>query len=80
MGYYTGLIYEIEYKNYPGSIGGGGRYDNMIGKLMNSNVPACGISFGFERIMDIYKIFLSPPSGGPTSEARVSLNDFISLK
>jgi len=54
MGYYTGLIYEIEYKNYPGSIGGGGRYDNMIGKLLNNNnVSACGISFGFERIMDI---------------------------
>ncbi len=54
MGYYTGLIYEIEYKNYPGAIGGGGRYDNMIGKLLNNNnVSACGISFGFERIMDI---------------------------
>ena len=54
MGYYTGLIYEIEYKKYPGSIGGGGRYDKMIGKLLNNNnVSACGISFGFERIMDI---------------------------
>jgi len=53
MGYYTGTIYEIEFPGYPGSIGGGGRYDKMIGKFMNKEVPACGISLGFERIMNI---------------------------
>lgn len=53
MGYYTGPIYEIEFPGYPGSIGGGGRYDKMIGKFMNKEVPACGISLGFERIMNI---------------------------
>ena len=53
MGYYTGMIYEIMYKGYPGSVGGGGRYDKMIGKRMGQDVPACGFSIGFERIVDI---------------------------
>ncbi|NOR44800.1 MAG: histidine--tRNA ligase [Candidatus Delongbacteria bacterium] len=53
MGYYTGMIYEIVYKDYPGSIGGGGRYDKMIGKRIGQDVPACGFSIGFERIVDI---------------------------
>ena len=53
MGYYTGMIYEIKYKDYPGSVGGGGRYDKMIGKRIGQDVPACGFSIGFERIMDI---------------------------
>jgi histidyl-tRNA synthetase len=53
MGYYTGMIYEIKYKDYPGSVGGGGRYDKMIGKRIGTDVPACGFSIGFERIVDI---------------------------
>lgn len=53
MGYYTGMIYEIKYKDYPGSVGGGGRYDKMIGKRIGNDVPACGFSIGFERIVDI---------------------------
>ncbi|MBN2790182.1 MAG: histidine--tRNA ligase [Candidatus Delongbacteria bacterium] len=53
MGYYTGMIYEIKYKDYPGSVGGGGRYDKMIGKRIGQDVPACGFSIGFERIVDI---------------------------
>jgi histidyl-tRNA synthetase len=53
MGYYTGMIYEIKYKDYPGSVGGGGRYDKMIGKRIGKDVPACGFSIGFERIVDI---------------------------
>jgi len=53
MGYYTGMIYEIQYKDYPGSVGGGGRYDKMIGKRIGQDVPACGFSIGFERIVDI---------------------------
>ena len=53
MGYYTGPIFEITYKNYPFSIAGGGRYDKMIGQLANKEVPACGISLGFERLIGI---------------------------
>lgn len=53
MGYYTGMIYEIKVDGYPGSVGGGGRYDAMIGKRIRQDVPAVGFSIGFERIVDI---------------------------
>jgi len=53
MSYYTGQIFEIEYKDYPFSIAGGGRYDEMIGKMLSRDVPACGFSIGFERIVSI---------------------------
>lgn len=53
MSYYTGTIYEVIYKEYPFSIAGGGRYDEMIGHLINEKIPACGFSIGFERIITI---------------------------
>lgn len=53
MGYYTSTIYEIKYDKYGHSIGGGGRYDNMIGKLSGVQTPACGVSIGYERLVDI---------------------------
>ncbi len=53
MGYYTGPVFEIAYKDYPFSIAGGGRYDRMIGRLLGEDVPACGFSIGFERIITI---------------------------
>lgn len=53
MGYYTGQIFEISYGPYGFSIGGGGRYDNMIGNVSNESVPAVGFSIGFERIITI---------------------------
>jgi histidyl-tRNA synthetase len=53
MGYYTGPIFEIQYKDYPFSIAGGGRYDEMIGRMAGEKVPACGISIGFERVITI---------------------------
>lgn len=51
MGYYTGTIYEISVDGMAGSVGGGGRYDKMIGKMTGTDVPACGFSIGFERIV-----------------------------
>jgi histidyl-tRNA synthetase len=53
MSYYTGQIFEIGYKGYPASIAGGGRYDRMIGRILGREVPACGFSIGFERIIAI---------------------------
>lgn len=55
MGYYTGPIFEIEDKDFPSSIAGGGRYDKMIGKYSNNEIPACGFSIGFERVMSLLK-------------------------
>ena len=54
MGYYTGPIFEIKSEKFSGSVGGGGRYDKMVGKFMGTDTPALGISIGFERIIGIY--------------------------
>ena len=51
MSYYTGPIFEISMDEFGGSVGGGGRYDEMIGKFTGSNTSACGFSIGFERIV-----------------------------
>ena len=53
MGYYTGPIFEIEHPGSGASIGGGGRYDGMVGKWLGQDVPAVGISLGFERVVDL---------------------------
>ena len=51
MSYYTGPIFEISMDEYGGSVGGGGRYDEMIGKFTGQSTPAVGFSIGFERII-----------------------------
>ena len=55
MGYYTGTIFEISHPDLAYSLGGGGRYDGMIGRFLGTEVPACGFSIGFERIVDLLK-------------------------
>ena len=51
MSYYTGTIFEVAMPEFGGSCGGGGRYDKMVGKFTGNDVPACGFSIGFERII-----------------------------
>lgn len=51
MSYYTGTIFEIVMPEFGASCGGGGRYDKMIGNFTGKDVPACGFSIGFERII-----------------------------
>ena len=51
MSYYTGTIFEIAMDEFGGSVGGGGRYDEMIGKFTGQDTPAVGFSIGFERIV-----------------------------
>lgn len=53
QGYYTGTVFEIKSDKFRGSVAGGGRYDNLIGKFVGENVAACGFSIGFERIFGI---------------------------
>ena len=67
MSYYTGTIFEISMDEFGGSVGGGGRYDKMIGKFTGQDTPAVGFSIGFERIVMLlmergYKV--------PTSKAK----------
>ncbi len=53
MGYYTGQVFEIMHPDMSGSVAGGGRYDKLIGRSLGHDVPACGFSIGFERIVDL---------------------------
>ncbi len=53
MSYYTGTIFEISMEGFSGSVAGGGRYDEMVGKFTGTTTPACGFSIGFERIVTI---------------------------
>ena len=52
QGYYTGVVFEIKCTSpfFQGAIGGGGRYDNLIGKFIGQQIPAVGFSIGFERL------------------------------
>jgi histidyl-tRNA synthetase len=51
LGYYTGAIMEINVADHPGSLAGGGRYDNLVGMFSGQEIPACGFSLGLERIL-----------------------------
>jgi histidyl-tRNA synthetase len=51
LGYYTGCIFELATPKFGGSLGGGGRYDGLIGMFLGRAVPACGIALGFERLV-----------------------------
>ena len=51
LSYYTGPIFEINLEDLPSSVGGGGRYDNLIGMFLGREIPACGISLGVERLI-----------------------------
>jgi len=57
MGYYTSSIFEISHPALGGSLGGGGRYDGMISRFLGREVPAVGMSLGFERLLEVL-----PPS------------------
>jgi histidyl-tRNA synthetase len=51
LSYYTGAIFEVTVPDLAGSLGGGGRYDNLVGMFLSKDVPACGFSLGLERII-----------------------------
>ncbi len=53
MGYYTGPIFEVAHPELGYSLGGGGRYDGMIGRFLGTDVAATGFSLGFERLIDL---------------------------
>jgi histidyl-tRNA synthetase len=69
MGYYTGTIFEIVSPAFPASIAGGGRYDRMVGRLLGRDVPACGFSIGFERLVAILGERRARPVGLPPATA-----------
>jgi histidyl-tRNA synthetase len=68
LSYYTGAIFELRVPDFAASLGGGGRYDNLIGMFLGEDVPACGISLGLERILVVMgERGMFPPSLAATS-------------
>jgi len=82
MGYYTGPIFELAHPSVPYSLGGGGRYDGMIGRFLGSQVPATGFSLGFERLVDLLE--MEPEDAAPATallyDADVPLATLLTLK
>lgn len=70
QGYYTGTVFEITSPEFRGAIGGGGRYDGLIGKFIGESIPAVGFSIGFERIASI---LLEKNVKIPTSRKKIAL-------
>ncbi|CAG7599115.1 histidine--tRNA ligase [Leucobacter soli] len=82
MGYYTGTIFEIAHPGSGSSVGGGGRYDGMVGRFLGQDVPAVGFSIGFERVVDLISL---PEDDGPDAvalvfDAEASPADLAALK
>lgn len=74
LDYYTGLILEIVIDGYDaGSVGGGGRYDNLIGTFAGRQIPAVGFAFGFDRIMEAMEQFGLFPSDLQTTKVLVTI-------
>lgn len=71
LSYYTGAIMEITVKDLPGSLGGGGRYDNLVGMFAGQDIPACGFSLGLERIIVVMTEREMFPANLTTSAADV---------
>jgi histidyl-tRNA synthetase len=81
LSYYTGAIMEIRVRDLAGSLGGGGRYDNLVGMFLGQDVPACGFSLGLERILVVMSEREMFPSTVGSSRADVMVaiwnEDFI---
>jgi len=78
LSYYTGAIMEIAVPDLQGSLGGGGRYDNLVGMFLGRDVPACGFSLGLERIIVVMSerdMFPAKVSRGPVDVMVTFLND-----
>ncbi|WP_261164598.1 histidine--tRNA ligase [Microbacterium sp. Marseille-Q6965] len=82
MGYYTGTIFELAHPSVTYSLGGGGRYDGMIGRFLGQDVPAVGFSIGFERIVDL--VALADSDAAPAvvlvHDRDVAVAELVALK
>ena len=74
LSYYTGAIMEINVKDLAGSLGGGGRYDNLVGMFLEQDIPACGFSLGLERILVVMNERNMFPAGLGSSPADVMVS------
>jgi histidyl-tRNA synthetase len=79
MGYYTGQVFEITHPGMSGSVAGGGRYDKLIGRSLGHDVPACGFSIGFERIVDLLSREQSRDAVAVLVEGEVPVADALAV-
>jgi histidyl-tRNA synthetase len=79
MGYYTGQVFEIVKAGVSFSLAGGGRYDKLIGKSLGHDVPACGFSLGFERIVDLLAREQAREAVAVLTEADVPVADALEV-
>ncbi len=79
MGYYTGHVFEVIHPEMSGSVAGGGRYDKLIGRSLGHDVPACGFSIGFERIVDLLSREQSRDAIAVLVEADVPVPDAVAV-
>jgi histidyl-tRNA synthetase len=79
MGYYTGQVFEITHPGMSSSVAGGGRYDKLIGRSLGHDVPACGFSIGFERIVDLLSRQLVRDAVAVLVEADVPVADALAV-
>jgi histidyl-tRNA synthetase len=79
MGYYTGQVFEIVKPGVSFSLAGGGRYDQLIGKSLGHDVPACGFSLGFERIVDLLALQASRDAVAVLAETDVPVADALEV-
>jgi histidyl-tRNA synthetase len=75
LSYYTGAIMEIAVADLAGSLGGGGRYDGLVGMFLGEDVPACGFSLGLERIL----VVMSERGMFPASVGAVHADALVTL-
>lgn len=82
MGYYTGPIFEVAHPELGYSLGGGGRYDGMIGRFLGADVPATGFSLGFERLIDLVELDAGDEASASALlyDADVELGALMALK
>lgn len=77
MDYYTGIIFEVETPDYPfGSIGGGGRFNNLIGLFTDKSIPAVGFAFGFDRTLEALEALYLFPANLASSSTQVLISIF----
>jgi len=74
LDYYTGLIFELEIEGYSGgSVGGGGRYDDLLGRFADKQTPATGFSFGFDRLLEAAQEANLLPKYAPSCQVLVTV-------
>jgi histidyl-tRNA synthetase len=76
LSYYTGAIMEVNVADLAGSLGGGGRYDNLVGMFSGQEIPACGFSLGLERILVVMGERQMFPASLPLTPADVMVAMF----